>query len=63
MVVTDRDLVEYASHLSIKMSGDEKSLREKVLRAIEEEHGRHCDDDGWMDANLGMLQWYNDNRG
>jgi len=63
IVVTDRDLVEHASHFSIKMSGDEESLRERVLDAIEREHGERCEDEEWIGANLGMLQWYNDNRG
>ncbi len=63
MIVTDRDLVEHASHFSIKVSGDEGALREKVLRAIEEEHGERGGDEEWIGANLGMLRWYNDNRG
>ncbi len=63
MTVTDRDLVEHASHFSIKVSGDEGTLREKVLRAIEEEHGERSGDEEWIGANLGMLRWYNDNRG
>ncbi len=63
MTVTDMDLVEHASHFSIKVCGDEGALREKVLRAIEEEHGERGGDEEWIGANLGMLRWYNDNRG
>ncbi len=63
MAVTDRDLVEHASHFSIKVCGDEGALREKVLRAIEEEHGERGGDEEWIGANLGMRRWYNDNRG